>query len=90
MLKFHPEVIKKDLKLLDASTKKYLVKALDKIKENPKVWLLLKTPLGGYRKLYFWNKKYRIVYKIDGETVYVLAIGKRENKNVYDAALNRI
>jgi mRNA-degrading endonuclease RelE of RelBE toxin-antitoxin system len=37
MLKFHPEVIKKDLKLLDASTKKYLVKALDKIKENPKV-----------------------------------------------------
>jgi mRNA-degrading endonuclease RelE of RelBE toxin-antitoxin system len=52
--------------------------------------LLLKTPLGGYRKLYFWNKKYRIVYKIDGETVYVLAIGKRENKNVYDAALNRI
>ncbi len=35
---------------------------------------------------------YRLVYRVDDDTVYVtvIAIGKRENKKVYDSAKSRL
>lgn len=41
--------------------------------------------LTGYRKLYFFQKKYRIVYTLDRKNneVIIFAIGKREDLKVY-------
>lgn len=47
--------------------------------------------LTGYRKLYFFQKKYRIVYKLDerNKEVTIFAVGKRENMEVYREVIKR-
>lgn len=48
--------------------------------------------LTGYRKLYFFQKKYRIVYELDqkNKEVTIYAIGKREDMKVYQELARRL
>ena len=49
--------------------------------------------LRGCRKTYFWNAEYRIISKLeDGivKIINVIAVGKRENMEVYKIAHQRI
>ena len=49
--------------------------------------------LQGYRKTYVANATYRIISKIEEDTikiVEVVAVGKRENKEIYKEAAKRI
>lgn len=48
--------------------------------------------LTGYRKLYFFQKKYRIVYELDqkDKEVTIYAIGKREDMKVYQELARRL
>ena len=92
---FHEDV-KKDLKALGHSTTAFVLKKLQKISQNP----LLGDELGnkannnlaGFRKVYVENKRVRIVYKIidDKIEVFVVAVGKRDDMEVYKKAQDRI
>jgi mRNA interferase RelE/StbE len=93
-LKFHPEV-KNDIDNLDGSVKPRVKSTLNKIKKYPE----LGKPLGNKGnidlsdclKIYFYRKKYRVVYQIlDEEEVMVWSVGKREDRIVYISAYKRI
>lgn len=94
VIKNHP-LVKEDLKALDHSLVVLVFKKLKQLQNSP----YLGQPLGnkqnmdlsGYKKVYVAKKKVRIVYKIiDNELViYVIAIGKREDMQVYQDAVKR-
>ena len=93
-LVFHPEV-KDDIASLDGSMKNRLKKILKKIKNAPELGKLLgnkgNTDLSGCLKIYFFKKKYRVVYEIlEDDKVIVWSIGKREDELVYITAYKRI
>ncbi len=46
--------------------------------------------LSGFYKLYVDKKKLRIIYAVDKDVVKVIAIGKRENMDVYIKAFQRV
>jgi mRNA interferase RelE/StbE len=56
------------------------------------LWNKLWINLCWFKKIYFANKKYRIVYKIIKEeiTIYIISIWKREDMKVYKDAYNRL
>lgn len=78
---FHPLVAKHDLPRLGASTQLRVQKAINgKLAHRPEVYGL---PLRGVLKK-FWKLRvgnYRIIYEIDGQRIYILAIAHR--KDVY-------
>ncbi len=91
---FHPEV-REDIAKLYGSVKSRLKKMIKKIKRAPE----LGKPLGnkndmdlsGCLKIYFYNKKYRVVFEIlDEEKIIIWSIGKREAEVVYMNAYRRI
>lgn len=94
-IKFHPEALK-EFCSLDGSIKKLVKKQIDKLKTSP----LLGEELGnkngydltGYRKMYVCKKQVRIVYSIVENVllVNIIAIGKREDMEVYSTAAERI
>ena len=94
-IKFHPEALK-EFCALDGSVKKLVKKQLDKLKTSP----LLGEELGnkngydlsGYRKMYACKKQIRIVYSVVENVllVNIIAIGKRENLEVYESASQRV
>jgi len=93
-LVFHPEV-KNDIASLDGSTKNRLKKILKKIKNAPELGKPLgnkgNIDLSGCLKIYFYKKKYRVVYEIlEDDKVIVWSIGKREDEIVYITAYKRI
>ena len=81
---------------LDGSVKKLVKKQLDKLKTSP----LLGEELGnkngydltGYRKMYACKKQIRIVYSVFENVllVNIIAIGKREELEVYKTASERV
>ena len=81
---------------LDGSVKKLVKKQLDKLKTSP----LLGEELGnkngydltGYRKMYACKKQIRIVYSVFENVllVNIIAIGKREEMEVYKTASERV
>jgi mRNA interferase RelE/StbE len=85
-----------ELKDLDGSVQKYIIKQIKKLESYPYLGELLGNKhgydLAGYRKLYASNKKIRIVYTIQEELILVqiIAIGRREGLEVYEDASNRI
>lgn len=93
-IEFHDEV-EKDLKLLGHSVKILVLKKLKKIIENPLAGQELGNKanlnLSGYKKAYVNNKKVRIVYKVIEFKllVYVVAVGKRDDMDVYKKANDR-
>ena len=94
-LKWKPEA-EEEFDRLDTGVRKQAFAQLKKLAASPE----LGPPLGhkagldltGYRKLYFGQKKYRIVYKLDADRgeVMIFAIGKREDMKVYREVVRRL
>lgn len=90
------EAAKKDFHALDGSIKLPVAKQLKKLETSPHLGEHLgkRGPLDltGHYKLYAVKKTVRIVYRIDEATVIVevVAIGKREDLQVYKSAFERI
>ena len=93
-IKNHP-LVEKDLKELDHSIRLLVFKKLLKLKESPEIGLPLgnknNLDLTGMYKIYVAKKKVRIVYEIlNGELIiHVIAIGKRDEMEVYQKASKR-
>jgi len=94
-IEFHAEV-DKDLKELGKSTAILIFKKLNQLAKNPVIGEDLGNKaninLAGYKKVYVNNKRVRIVYKIieDKIEVFVVAVGKRNDMDVYKKAEKRI
>ena len=92
--KFYEEA-EKDLSKLNNSVKKLFVKKLTQIIHNPEIGKNLGNKnnlnLTGLKKVYFDNKRYRIVYEIikNEIIIHIIAIGKRDNMKVYKEDSNR-
>jgi mRNA interferase RelE/StbE len=92
---FHPEA-QQELISLDGSVRIIVLKQIKKLEQFPQLGELLGNKHGydltGYRKLYVNKKNIRIVYSIIEEQILVkiIAIGKREDFQVYKDANNRI
>ncbi len=88
-----------DVRALDGSARKLVLKALRKLEESPE---LRGDPLGskantqsdltGFRKLVVGDRAYRIVYEVrpDGEVVVVWVVGARADDEVYRTARSRV
>ena len=93
-IKFHP-LIEDDLRQLGNSIRLEVFKKLKKIQQSPELGELLGNKNGmnltGLRKVYVAKKQVRIVYEIidDVLIVHVIAIGKREDMEVYRQADQR-
>ena len=87
MLRYHPDVRKVDLPLLDERTKNQIRTAIEKrLQTVPQDYgAPLRKTLKGYWKLRVGN--YRIVYKISGPEVWILGICNR--RDVYLKILAR-
>ena len=94
-IKFHPEALKEFCKL-DGSVKILVKKQIEKLQKSPFLGEELGNKngydLSGYRKMYVNKKQIRIVYSIKDEilVINIIAIGKREDMEVYANASNRI
>jgi len=92
--KFHPQA-KEELKKLNNSIQILFTKKLKQILNTPEIGIKLGNKnnlnLTGLKKVYFNNKKHRIVYEIieDKIIIYIIAVGKRENMEVYKKASAR-
>ena len=93
-IKFHP-LAEKELNKLDGSIKILVIKQISKLKNNPDYGEDLGNKQGydltGYKKIYVNNKRIRIIYKVEKEKVLIkiIAIGKREDFEVYQDANER-
>lgn len=86
-----------DLRGLDGSARKLVVRALAKLREQPEQ---RGTPLGsrrlgnlsGFRKLVVGDRQYRVVYRVeeDGSVCVVWVIGSRVDAECYELALERL
>ena len=80
---FHPEA-KEELKKLNNGVQILFTKKLKQILNTPEIGIKLgnknNLKLTGLKKVYFNNKKHRIVYEIieDKVVIYIIAIWKRE------------
>ena len=94
-IKFHPEALK-DFCALDGSIKILVKKQLEKLKTSPFLGEELGNKngfdLSGYRKMYVCKKQVRIVYSVKENIllVEIIAIGKRNDMEVYKTADKRI
>lgn len=83
---FHPDIYK-DIKNIPKQDHERIRKAIEiKLKINPQIYGI---PLRGSLKLFYKLRvgDYRIVFKISGGDVFVLAIGHR--KNIYEITERR-
>ncbi len=93
-IKFHLDALKEFCKL-DGSIKILVKKQLDKLKKSPLIGEELGNKngydLSGYRKMYVCKKQIRIVYSVVENIllVNIIAIGKREDMEVYETAAKR-
>lgn len=94
-IEYHPD-LEQDFKELGHSISILVFKKLKKIAENPIIGVELGNKanmnLAGFKKVYVDKKRVRIVYKIieDRVVVYVVAVGKRDDMEVYQKASERI
>ena len=96
-VEYHPE-IKSDLVALPLNILQEVAEYFKKYEKDPfkyssKLHNLGKLNLEGYRKTYVANATYRIVIKIENNVakiVEVVAVGKRQSKEVYEEAFRRI
>ncbi len=91
---FHPEAAK-EISAHDHSVKLLVFKQIKKISQMPGLGAQLGKKMGmdlsGFRKVYVDKKRIRIVYKIvEGLVlVQIIAVGKREDMQVYQKAAKR-
>lgn len=92
---FHPEA-REELKKLNKSIQILFTKKLKQILNAPEIGIKLgnknNLKLTGLKKVYFNGKKHRIVYETieDKVMIYIVAVGKREEMNVYKKADSRV
>ena len=85
-----------DLSSLSHNQKILIFKQFEKLKTSPQLGISLGKKAGydltGYKKMYANKKQLRVVYKIvdDKIIVEVIAIGKRDDMEVYKKASDRI
>jgi mRNA interferase RelE/StbE len=90
------EDVKKDFKELGHNITILALKKIEQIAKNPKLGKELGNKanlnLSGFRKVYIDNKRVRIVYKIieNKITIFVIAVGKRDDMKVYKKANERL
>ena len=91
----HPQ-INDDMKELSYMQQRLVLKQLKKIATSPELGDFLGNKSGynlsGCRKMYVDNKKIRIVYRIEEQriVVEVIALGKRDEMEVYKKAAQRL
>lgn len=85
---YHPDVVRDDIPSFDETTKRRVRSAIEqKLTTAPEIFgKPLRRSLKGYRKLRVGD--YRIVFRITGHAVYVLAILHRSF--VYEQSQRRI
>ncbi len=90
-LKFLPSA-KKEWDKLDNSIKSQFKSKFRKCLENPCVPANKLRDFDCAYKIKLHTAGYRLVYEVDKQdiVVFVIAVGKRENNNVYDKAKRRI
>ncbi len=83
-----------DFRRLDGRQKILVAKQFAKIERDPHIGRHLGNKMGmdltGCYKLYADKKRVRIVYSIEGDLVKVVAVGEREDMEVYQLASKRI
>jgi mRNA interferase RelE/StbE len=87
-VKYHPAVKDLDLPLINVRMRERIRRAVEtRLMTAPQEYgLPLRKSLGGYWKLRVGD--YRVVFKIEGETVYILGI--RHRKSIYADVTRRI
>ena len=87
-IQYHPLVVRDDIPKLDAAYKQRIKRSIEqKLTIGPETFgIPLRRSLKGYRKLRVGD--YRIVFRIAGQTVYVLAIMYRSI--IYDHMSKRV
>ena len=94
-LQLHPKV-EDDLKELDNALQIQVFKKLKQIQISPQLGLPLGNKnnmnLSGFKKVYVAKKRDRIVYEIQDDEllIYTIAIGKRNDMEVYKKANERL
>ena len=90
----HP-LVKEDMKQLNYAVQVLVLKKLKQLQNSPELGKMLGNKnnmnLTGLKKVYVAKKQVRIVYEIidDILVVRVIAIGKREDMEVYQEAVKR-
>ena len=93
--RFHPEA-KEELSKLNKSIQILFTKKLKQILNTPEIGINLGNKnnlnLTGLKKVYFNNKKHRIVYEVIQSKVmiYIVAVSKRDKMDVYKKANSRL
>lgn len=87
-IKYHPDVKEIDLPRINVKMRDRIRRAIEsRLKTAPHEYgLPLRKNLGGYWKLRVGD--YRVVFKVEGEVVYVLGI--RHRKKIYEEVTGRI
>ena len=90
-LRFH-ELALVEWKKIDGSIREIFKKKLKERLKKPRIPSAALSNMPNCYKIKLANAGYRLVYRVDDDTVYVtvIAIGKRENKKVYDSAKSRL
>jgi mRNA interferase RelE/StbE len=94
-IEYHDE-IEDDFKKLGHRIVLLALKKIEKLAQNPSMGDALGNKanlnLSGLKKVYVDNKKVRIVYKIveDRIEIFVVAVGKRDDMEVYKKAMSRL
>src|SRR5574344_1459925 len=94
-LKLHGKVYD-DLKVLDNALVIKVFKKLKQIQQSPQVGENLGNKngmnLSGFKKVYIDKKRVRIVFEVQDDilTVYTIAIGQRDDMEVYKKAFDRL
>ena len=91
-LKLHDKVYD-DLKVLDNALVIKVFKKLKQIQQSPQIGENLGNKngmnLSGFKKVYIDKKRVRIVFEVQDDilTIYTIAVGQRDDMEVYKKAL---
>ena len=94
-LKLHDKVYD-DLKVLDNALVIKVFKKLRQIQQSPQIGENLGNKngmnLSGFKKVYIDKKRVRIVFEVQDDilTIYTIAIGQRDDMEVYKKAFDRL
>ena len=83
---------RKYLKKIDSNLRKKILRKIEDLKENPLLGQVLKYDLKNLRKLYFQNKKIRIIYRVENKAliIEIISIGKRNKSEIYKQVVKKI
>ncbi|MFY9084043.1 type II toxin-antitoxin system RelE family toxin [Aliarcobacter cryaerophilus] len=94
-LKLHDKVYD-DLKVLDNALVIKVFKKLKQIQQSPQIGENLGNKngmnLSGFKKVYIDKKRVRIVFEVQDDilTIYTIAVGQRDDMEVYKKAFDRL